>query len=36
MSEEQPMRKVIFAINITIDGYCDIDRKNNFSHWLFF
>ena len=22
MSEEQPMRKVIFAINITIDGYC--------------
>ena len=22
MSEEQQMRKVIFAINITIDGYC--------------
>ena len=22
MSEEQPMSKVIFAINITIDGYC--------------
>jgi dihydrofolate reductase len=22
MPEEQPMRKVIFAINITIDGYC--------------
>ena len=22
MSDEQPMRKVIFAINITIDGYC--------------
>jgi hypothetical protein len=22
MSEEGPMRKVIFAINITIDGYC--------------
>ena len=22
MAEEQPMRKVIFAINITIDGYC--------------
>ena len=22
MSEEQPMRKVIFALNITIDGYC--------------
>src|ERR1051325_214100 len=22
MSQEQPMRKVVFAINITIDGYC--------------
>src|SRR5512140_1957134 len=22
MSEEQAMRKVVFAINVTIDGYC--------------
>ena len=22
MSEAQPVRKVVFAINITIDGYC--------------
>jgi len=22
MPKEQPMRKVVFAINITIDGYC--------------
>jgi dihydrofolate reductase len=28
MSEEQQMRKVVFAINITIDGYCGHESMN--------
>jgi len=40
MSEEQPMRKVIFAINITIDGYCGHetgivdDELHEYFTWL--